>query len=104
VSRDNVSLDKGFIGTTGNAPYELEPRVIPFGVSSANEYEARCLPAASVAVFIETGRNDVRIGMIALAMGPDGGLFIGMEPNDLRAFGSSLLSMADQLDEGKGKQ
>lgn len=95
------TFDKNYIGRqVEHSPYGYEPRLIPFGASADITFEAICYPAASVAVFIE----DKAVGMIALAMGPEGGLFIGMEPDNLRAFGSSIMLMADKLDAGKGKQ
>lgn len=101
----NVTVDKEAVLTSNNEPlYEPHPRVIPFAVRSADEYEVECHAAAGVAVFIETNDKG-QLGMVALSCGPGGcGLFLGMKASDLREFGASLVRAADRIDDGRGKQ
>lgn len=84
-------------GTTDGEIWE-----VPFQIDSNERYDALCAPATGLTSFVrECGGK--RVGAIAVAVGR-AGVYVPLEPSHLRNLAAGLLSIADAVDGGSGKQ
>lgn len=79
-----------------------ETWLIPFNLGKPNELDVICAPASGLTAFLRAEGGE-RIGAIAMAVGATG-LYAPMTASQLRNCAAGLMSVADQLDGGSGKQ
>jgi hypothetical protein len=79
------------------------PRVIPFKVSCPDQYEVTCLPAPGLSLLL-IEEEQAKAGVVAIAMDEEMGLYIAMGADHLRALAAGMLTLANGLDGGAGKQ
>lgn len=80
------------------------PREIPFQAGTSEECSVVCLPAQGLALIQITEEGKRPVGIVALALDAEAGAYIAVNASHLRNFGAGCLSLADDLDKGKGKQ
>ena len=98
--------DKDFTCAPSELDRDNEPELIRFNQEGGAQQEALCLPAASALALI-IGNEKERFGALAMQVPIEGlaaGLYMPMSAAELRAFAATFMQMADDLDNGKGKQ